>query len=64
MVDLEFILSRDGNVTEISATAAEPAGEFEEAAMEALSTYRFEPFELDGRIYERRVRFRMRFALQ
>jgi TonB family protein len=63
-VDLEFVLGRDGNVTDISVIAAEPVGEFEEAAMEALSTYRFEPFELDGRIYERRIGFRMRFALQ
>jgi protein TonB len=63
-VDLEFIVGRDGNVTEIVVVGAEPEGEFEQAAITAVTTYRFEPFELDGRLYQRRLHLRVRFAIQ
>ena len=63
-VDLEFIVGRDGNVSELMVAGAEPEGEFEQAAMEVVSTYRYEPFELDGRVYERRLNLRVRFELQ
>lgn len=63
-VDLEFVVDAEGLPYAIAVTAAEPAGEFDLAAVEAVSGYEFEPFELDGRVYERRVALRMRFALE
>ena len=63
-VDLEFIVGRDGYVGEISVIGAEPEGRFEPEAIASVSTYRYEPFELDGRVYERRLSLRVRFALE
>jgi TonB family protein len=63
-VDLEFIVGRDGSPRELVAVAAEPIGSFEEAAITAVSQYRYTPFELDGKIFERRVRLRLRFNLE
>ena len=63
-VDLEFVVDRQGRVRNAVVTGAEPAGEFEASALAAAEAYVFEPFELDGRSYERRVGLRMRFALQ
>ena len=36
---------------------------FNAAAFAAVERYRYLPFELNGRIYERRLRFRVRFQL-
>ena len=63
-VDLEFIVGRDGFVGEISVVGAEPEGQFEPEAIASVSRYRYEPFELDGRVYDRRLRLRVRFALE
>ena len=63
-VDLEFVVDSQGRPYDIAVTAAEPAGEFDSAALTAAATYVFVPFELDGSIYERRVSLRMRFALE
>ena len=63
-VDLEFIVGQDGNVSEVAVAGAAPEGEFEQAAIAAVSTYRYEPFEFDGRVYERRLGLRVRFAIQ
>lgn len=62
-VELNFTVDRSGATRDISVVAAEPADRFEEAAIEAVEQYRFEPFVLDSRAYERRVRLRMRFEL-
>lgn len=62
-VDLHFTVATDGATTDIEVVAAEPAGHFEDAAIAALSEYEFAPFELAGRLYERRGRLRMRFLL-
>ena len=40
------------------------AGEFEQAALDAVSSYRYEPYVLDGQAYERLLAVRVRFALQ
>jgi protein TonB len=63
-VDVEFVIGEDGGPREIIAVAAEPLGRFEEAALAAVANYRYRPFELDGRIYERRLRLRLRFTLE
>jgi TonB family protein len=63
-VDLEFIVDREGRPRDLVVTAAEPPGEFDAAALAAVGNYVFVPFERDGRVYERRINLRLRFALQ
>ncbi len=63
-VELEFIVDRDGRPRDIVVIGAQPAGRFDQSATDAVARYRYTPFALDGVIYERRVRFRVRFALQ
>jgi TonB family protein len=63
-VDLEFIVDRNGRPRDVVVTQASPAGRFDGAALEAVRQYRYVPFEQDGRIYERRVKLRVRFQVQ
>lgn len=63
-VDLQFVVGRDGLPRNVRVVDADPAGWFEDAALESISGYRFEPFEQDGRRYERLVSARVRFGLQ
>ena len=63
-VDLEFILDREGQPRDLVVTRASPPGRFDAAALAAVAQYRYEPFEFDGRVYERRIRLRLRFQLQ
>ena len=63
-VDLEFVVGTDGIPHERRVVAANPPGAFEYAALAAVSLYRYEPFEHDGRAYERLTRVRIRFDLR
>jgi TonB family protein len=63
-VDLEFIVDTTGRPRDLKVTASEPQGRFDEVASEAVAQYRFEPFERDGRVFDRRVRVRVRFTLR
>jgi protein TonB len=63
-VDLEFVVGTDGVPRNLTIAAAEPAGYFEQSALTAVERYRYQPFERDGRVYERRVRLRVRFTLR
>jgi TonB family protein len=63
-VELEFIVGRDGQPRDIVIAEAEPPGVFDRAAIGAVNRYRYEPFEQDGVVYERRARLRIRFALR
>jgi protein TonB len=63
-VDMDFTVSADGSVTDIAVRAAEPTGVFEEAAMKAVSQWRYVPIKRNGRAVEQRARLRMRFAVQ
>ncbi len=63
-VELEFTVARDGTTQAIRALAAEPAGVFDAAAVAALETYVFQPYEEAGQVYERRAVVRVRFALE
>jgi TonB family protein len=63
-VDLEFVVDRDGRTRDVVSTQASPADRFDEAAVAAVRQYRYVPFEQDGRIYERRLKMRMRFQVQ
>jgi TonB family protein len=63
-VELEFVVDRNGVPRDVVATQASPPNRFDEAAIEAVRQYRYLPFERDGRIYERRLKMRMRFQVQ
>jgi TonB family protein len=63
-VELELVVDRAGQPRDVVVTEASPAGRFDAAALDAVRQYRYVPFERDGRIYERRVRLRVRFELE
>jgi len=63
-VDLEFVVDVTGRPKDLRVTASEPQGRFETVASAAVAQYRFAPFERDGRVFERRVRVRVRFTLR
>ena len=62
-VELEFVVDRTGHPKNVVLAAAEPTGRFDQAALAAVAKYRYAPFERGGHVYERRVRLRVRFAL-
>jgi protein TonB len=60
----EFIVGIDGVPRRARVVDSHPTGWFEEAALTAVAGYRYEPFERDGRLYERLVRLTLRFELE
>jgi protein TonB len=62
-VDLHFTVDLQGMTRDIDVIDAQPEGRFEDAAINALSGYEFEPFEFEGERYERRLRVRISFQL-
>jgi protein TonB len=63
-VDLEYVVDRSGQPRNLVVMQASPQGLFDAAALAAVAEYRYVPFERDGRLYERRLRLRVRFQLQ
>ena len=63
-VDLIFTVRTDGSISDVSVTAAEPAGIFEQAAMAAVRRWRYEPVKKEGRAVEQRARLRLRFSIE
>lgn len=63
-VDLQFIVGENGRPRDIVIVDSRPEERFELAALAAVGQYRYVPFELGGRVYERAVTLRMRFSLQ
>jgi protein TonB len=62
-VDVELIVGTDGIPHEARVVTADPPATFDEAALTAVSRYRYEPFERDGLAYERLARVRIPFDL-
>jgi TonB family protein len=62
-VDVDLTVLRDGRTGWVRVRRAEPAGLFEQAALEAVRDWRFEPPQRDGEIVECSVSTRLRFAL-
>jgi TonB family protein len=61
-VEVEFLVTRDGRVGEIQVIDEQPRGmEFGEAASEAISRWRFEPFREDDAPIERLVSLEVAF---
>ena len=62
-VDLEFTVAKDGTTRDAVVTAAEPAGIFDRAALDAVKRWRYEPRVVNGAVVEQRVETRLRFRL-
>jgi len=63
-VDLLFTVSPGGQVSEIEVVDADPATTFNDAAVEAVEQWQFEPVVENGVPVSKRVAIRMSFALQ
>lgn len=63
-VELEFTVTPQGTVTDVVATASSPAGVFEDAAIDAVKRWRFEPVERNGVAISQRAKSRLRFDVQ
>jgi protein TonB len=63
-VDLQFLVGTDGSVSDAAVVGAQPAGIFEQAAIEAVQHWRYQPVMHDGHAINQRARVRVRFAVQ
>jgi TonB family protein len=62
-VELDFTVVESGTVKDITVHAASAPGVFEDAAVSALSQWRFKPVIRDAKPVAQRARLRIRFAL-
>jgi protein TonB len=62
-VELDFTVAESGAVKEIAVHAASAPGVFEDAAISALSQWRYQPVQRDAKSVAQRARIRIRFAL-
>jgi TonB family protein len=62
-VDIEFTVKTDGTTQDGVVKAAEPAGVFERAALQAVARWRYEPRIVNGTVIDQRVVARLRFEL-
>jgi TonB family protein len=62
-VEMEFTIAENGEVRGISVRAADPPGVFEQAAIGALSQWRYQPILRGGAPITLRAHLRIRFAL-
>lgn len=63
-VDIEFTVAADGTTRDAVVRAAEPAGVFDRAALQAVERWRYEPRVVDGIVVDQRVEARVRFQLK
>jgi protein TonB len=62
-VELDFTVGVNGTISDVVVHADAPAGIFDQAAMTALSQWRYQPVLRDGKPTPQRARIRIRFAL-
>jgi protein TonB len=62
-VELDFTVAESGAVKDIAVHAASAPGVFEDAAISALSQWRYRPMQRDAKSVAQRARIRIRFAL-
>jgi protein TonB len=63
-VDLQFVVGLDGAVSDVSVIGAEPVGIFEQAALDAVRHWRYQPVLRDGQAISEHARVRLRFTVQ
>jgi len=62
-VDLTFLVGPDGAVSEVAVIAAQPPGTFEQAAIDAVRRWRYQPLVRDGHAASQQARVRVRFKV-
>jgi periplasmic protein TonB len=62
-VELTFIVRIDGRVTDVNIQSSTPPQVFDSAAVEAVTKWRYRPYERDGRPVDQRVKLILRFAM-
>jgi TonB family protein len=62
-VDVEFTVAETGKVKDVSVRTASSPGVFEEAAVKAVSQWRYKPVVRDGKSVPVRTQIRVRFSL-
>jgi TonB family protein len=60
-VELDFTVAEGGEVKDVAVHGASAAGVFDQAAIEALSQWRYRPVQRDGKPVAQRARIRIRF---
>jgi protein TonB len=63
-VDLQFIVGTDGAVGDVAVVGAQPAGIFEQSALDAVRHWRYQPVLHDGQTVSQHARVRLRFTVQ
>jgi TonB family protein len=63
-VDLQFVVAIDGAVSDVTVVGAEPAGIFEQAALDSVRRWRYQPVVHDGHAVSQGARVRLRFTVQ
>ena len=63
-VEVLFTVTTDGRVRDLSVLKSEPAETFDEAALEAVEQWRFEPVIEGGVAVEKRAAVRLAFSLE
>lgn len=63
-VDLEITVQTDGSVDDVTVVHAEPAEVFDQAAMDAVRQWQYEPVVRDGKAVAQRTRVRIRFQMR
>jgi len=64
VVTVSFVVDLDGSTQDVHVVEAEPPGVFDDAAIEAVRGWRFNPGQLEGAPVAVRVRQTLRFELQ
>ncbi|MDP9088537.1 MAG: energy transducer TonB [Pseudomonadota bacterium] len=62
-VDVEFTVSESGKVQDVAVHAASAPGTFDDAAVKAVSKWRYQPVMLDAKPVAVRTQIRIRFSL-
>jgi TonB family protein len=62
-VDLTFLVGVDGAVSEVAVVGAQPSGTFEQAAIDAVRRWRYQPVIRDGHAASQQARVRVRFKV-
>jgi len=63
-VDLQFVVGTDGAVGDVAVVGAQPVGIFEQAAVDAVRHWRYQPVLHDGQAVSQHARVRLRFTVQ
>jgi protein TonB len=62
-VDLTFVVTTDGRVRDVTVVSSEPAETFDQAAIDAVEQWRFEPVIENGIAVEKRSAVRLAFDM-